>query len=96
MNAVDPKDPGETKVYTMDWTTQLASGATVSTSTWSTPGLTQTAAGIVAGSLQTSVTLSGGTDGQDYPCTNTVATSDGETLVQTGVVRVRATDRVVA
>lgn len=89
LNAVEPKDPGESKYYTMDWTAKLNSGATVSGSSWVVTGLTNVTDAIVTGSVKTTVKLSGGIDGQDYRCENTVTTSDGETLVQTGVVRVR-------
>lgn len=94
LNAVDPKDPGESKLYTMDWTASLNTGATVSTSTWTVPpGLTNVADAIVTGSKQTSVQISGGTDGQDYEVLNEVTTSDGETLRQAGLLRVRKADR---
>lgn len=90
LNPVDPKDPDEIKLYTMDWTDGLNSGATVSASTWTAEtGLTVVTSGIVTGSLKTSVKLSGGTDGQDYVVTNQVTTSDGETLERSGIVAVR-------
>lgn len=89
LDPVDPKDPAEAKFYTMDWTAQLNSGATISTTAWVVPGLTNVTDSIVTGNLKTTIKLSAGVDGQDYPCTNTITTSDGETLVQTGVVRVR-------
>ncbi len=89
LNPVEPKDPAESKVYTMDWTAGLNSGATISTSAWTIPaGLTKVTDGIVTGNLKTSVQLSGGTDGQVYECTNQIVTSDGETLERTGVVQV--------
>jgi hypothetical protein len=95
LNDVDPKDPGESKLYTMDWTATLSSGATVSTSTWTLPpGLTNVADAIVTGSLKTTVKVSGGNDGQDYELVNQITTSDGETLVQAGLLRVRKADRV--
>lgn len=95
LNAVDPKDPGESKLYTMDWTASLNSGATVSTSSWTIPsGLTKVTDGIVSGALKTTVQLSGGVDGQDYECLNEVVTSDGETLRQSGLLRVRKADRL--
>ena len=88
--AVDDKDPDATVIYTMDWTNRLNSGATISTSDWTIQvGLTKVTAGIVTGNLKTSVKLSGGTAGTDYTCTNSVTTSDGETLELTGIVRVR-------
>jgi hypothetical protein len=90
VDAVDSKDPQEVKTYTMDWTLYLNSGATISTSAWTvTSGITKTSDGIVAGNVKTSILLSGGKIGRDYVCTNTVTTSDGETLESSGVVPVR-------
>jgi hypothetical protein len=89
LNPVEPKDPQESKIYTMDWTNGLNSGATISASTWVVTGLTNAADTIVTGSLKTTIRLSGGVDGNDYTCTNTVTTSDGETLERSGVVQVR-------
>jgi hypothetical protein len=95
LNRVDPKDPDEIKLYTMNWAPQLPSGATVSSSTWTLPsGLTQSNPSIVTGSLKTSVLLGGGVDGQDYEVLNEVVTSDGETLRQAGVLPVRKADRL--
>jgi hypothetical protein len=86
----DPKDPSEVKTYTVDWTPQLNSGATISTSTWVLPtGITNSADGIVSANTATSILLSGGTHNTDYACINRITTSDGETLEQTGLLRVR-------
>lgn len=89
MNRVNPKHPDAIVIYMMDWTTALNPLATISTSTWVVGGLTKTADAIVTGSLKTTVTVTGGVDGQDYLLTNTVVTSDGETLVESGQLRVR-------
>jgi len=89
-DAVDAKDPDETKFYYMDWEPYINDGATVSTSTWLIQsGLTSADPTITVGSLKTRITLSGGISGADYQCRNTAVTSDGETLQLTGVVRVR-------
>jgi RNA 3'-terminal phosphate cyclase len=45
--------------------------------------------GIVSADTQTSILLSGGTHNTDYACINRITTSDGETLEQTGLLRVR-------
>jgi hypothetical protein len=88
--AVDDKDPSDIVIYTMDWTSRLNTGATISTSSWAVQtGLTKVSSGIVTGNLKTSVKVSGGTAGVNYTCTNTITTSDGETLELTGIVRVR-------
>jgi hypothetical protein len=87
--AVEPKDPDETKFYYMDWEQGLNEDCTVSTSTWLIEnGLTGADGTITAGALKTRITLSGGKSGGYYHCRNTVVTSDGETLQRTGVVRV--------
>lgn len=89
-HVVDPKDPQESKLYTMDWSGELTDGATISTSSWTIDGgLAKVTDGIVTGSLKTTIKVSGGQAGADYACTNTVTTSDGETLERTGIVRVR-------
>lgn len=91
INFVEPKDPDETKLFTMDWTDALVSGTTISTSSWSLPdGLTNVADAIVTGSLKTTIRLSGGDDGVDYRCVNTVVISNSETLQRTGIVSVRS------
>lgn len=90
LNSVEPKDPQESKIYTMDWTDGLNTAATISTSVWVVTGLTNVADTIVTGSLKTTIKLSGGTAGTDYSCTNTITTSDGETLERSGTVRVRS------
>jgi hypothetical protein len=88
---VDPKDPDETEFYYMDWAAKLSpTDDTISTSSWVVQsGLTGTNDAILAGSLKTRITLSGGTSGGDYACRNTVVTSGGRTLQRTGIVRVR-------
>ena len=89
------KDPDETRVEPMDWTLGLNEGATILTSSWTFPaGLTKVTDGIVAGSLKSYVTMSGGTHGNDYIVTNTITTSDGETLEQSGRVKVRSSTGV--
>jgi hypothetical protein len=87
---VEPKDPQESKIYTMDWTAALNGGATISSSTWTLdPGITNAGASIVSGSKKTSIEISGGVAGVDYHVTNQIVTSDGETLERTGILRVR-------
>lgn len=87
---VTPKDPSEIKNYTMDWTKELNDGATIETSSWSIfpTSLTEVSNGIVTGNKKTSVKVSGGQSGTEYSLANTITTSDGETLKQTGIVLV--------
>jgi hypothetical protein len=91
------KDPDETVIYTMDWTNRLNSGASVSSinattgAVGSPSGLTFASTSIVSGStVKTSTKISGGTNGTDYTVTWTVTTSDGETLEESGLLRVRS------
>lgn len=92
MNTVEAKDPEEAKFYTFDWTLQLNAGATIASQLpWSaTPiGLTFTNQSVLAGNLKTTAKIGAGVAGTDYLVLNTVTTSDGETLEETGVLRVR-------
>lgn len=83
------KDPQETRLFTLDWTLDL-DGATISTSDWTVPtGLTRVSQAIVSGNLKTTVLISGGTADVDYTVTNTVTTSDSQTLERSGTVAVR-------
>lgn len=88
---VDAKDPSDITIYTLDWTSQVNAGATITSSTWaiSPASLTKAADGIVIGNLKTSIKVSGGVAGVDYIVTNTIQTSDGETKELSGVIRVR-------
>lgn len=85
---VDAKDPGESKTYTMDWSGVLNSGATISTSVWSVQSGLTNAADSTSGA-KTTIRLSGGSDGTDYLVTNTITTSDSETLIEAAIVPVR-------
>lgn len=89
---VTPKDPSEIKIYTMDWTKELNDGAEIQTSSWTIAptGLTEVSNGIVTGNKKTSIKLSAGSSGTEYTLANTVTTSDGETLKQSGIVLVAA------
>lgn len=90
VRAILRKDPDETRIEPMDWTLGLNDGATIVSSSWSFPaGITKVSDGIVVGGLKSYVKMSGGTAGEDYILTNTIVTSDGETLEQSGKVQVR-------
>lgn len=88
LNAVDPKDPLADEFYGMNWAPYLNTSATITNSDWDTL-LTQSDDSVLASGTDTVVKLAGGIHGQDYVVKNTVTTSDGETLVAAGVVRVR-------
>jgi hypothetical protein len=90
------KDPNEVLACTFDWTAKLNAGATVTgTNTWSatptSPGtpLTFASPTIVTGGRKTSALASGGVAGETYIVTNRVTTSDGETLEESGKLKVK-------
>jgi hypothetical protein len=75
------KDPSSAKVYQMDWDAEnLASGVTLSTSTWAILGrdaaLTADQTSTVGSGRKAQVRLSGGTVGVKYTVTNTISTSE--------------------
>lgn len=88
---VDPKGPSEGKLYSMDWSGALNPGATILDSVWTThpAGLTTALEGIVTGLTKTSARFTGGHRGVTYQVTNTISTSDGETLKRTGEIKVK-------
>jgi hypothetical protein len=90
LGGVEPKGPNESKLYTMDWSGALATGVTISSSTWIVKGVTKVADSIVTGDLSTSIQISGGKEGQHAFCINTVITSDGQTLERSGEVAILA------
>ena len=89
--AVYVKDPNAVLDYGFDWEDEdyLASGETISTSTWTIPsGLTE---GTSSNSdTQTSVWISGGTEGTDYHIVNHIVTSAGREDDRTHVIKVRS------
>ncbi len=92
LKPVEPKSPSESKLYTMDWSGGLSPGTTIATSAWTIQpaGLTNAADAIVTGNLKTSIRVSGGAVGVDYILTNTITTSDTQTLNNSGIVSVVA------
>ena len=76
--AIYRKRSDANKDYGFDWSDWLASGETISSSSWSIPG------GLTEGTsdnstTQTSVWISGGIVGQNYTIINTITTSEGRT-----------------
>lgn len=81
------KDPQEIKDYTIDWTDDLATGETISTSSWAVgTGLTETDEDLATPNA--TVWVSGGTAGTEYLAVNTITTSGGRTLERTIVIPV--------
>ena len=82
------KDPDATLDYGFDWSEWLASGETISSSSWTIPtGLTEESSGFSGGIA--SVWLSGGTAGTNYEITNKITTSAGRTDERSHVIKVR-------
>lgn len=73
-----PKDPDSTIDYGVDWSSWLASGETISTSTWPELGdLTEVSSSNTT--TATAIFVSGGTPGATYTLTNRIVTNQGRT-----------------
>jgi hypothetical protein len=85
------KDPDAKLDYKIDWTAWLASGETVSVSTWTVPsGITKDSDSITDAGASTTIWLSGGTVGTDYSLTNHITTSasrEDDRTIKVGVVQ---------
>lgn len=70
------KDPDASRVFTWNWDADLASGASIDTSTWviTGPDSGLTSDNASKASRTTSVRLSGGTVGKTYTVTNRIVT----------------------
>lgn len=87
-----PKDPDEVVNYSLPWVDQMAAGATIVTSVWSdVAGAVLDDDTIADDNLSTIAKVSGGVDGTDAGFTNTITTSDGETLEQRVLLPIVAT-----
>jgi hypothetical protein len=72
------KDPSASLDYVNDWTSWLATGETISTSTWTVPtGITKDSDSKT--STTTTIWLSGGTAGTVYTVANLIVTSASRT-----------------
>ena len=75
---VTPKDPDDVDTFGFDWSDRLATGETITTSTWILPdGLTEDDSSNTT--TVTSVKLSGGTAETMYTITNRITTTDTHT-----------------
>ena len=73
------KDPASVLDYGVGWSDWLASGETISTSTWTVPdGITKDSDS--KGDTSTLIWLSGGTAGTTYTLANKIETSDNRTV----------------
>lgn len=83
-----PKHPQSSKWYWLQWSATELQNATISTSTWTVPaGITKDQISVVG--LLVGIRLSGGTLDQDYELENKITTSNGETLHETLIVRIK-------
>lgn len=80
------KDPSDVKDFDLNWAVEL-DGETISTSTWTTDGLTNEASSYSG--TTTTITLSGGSNGTIYDVRNTITTSGGQTFRKSMAVWVR-------
>jgi phage gp36-like protein len=87
-----PKAPSEDGVYALSYAgaPAIKAGDTIAASAWSLPaGVAQVASVFDAAESTTTLTVSGGSDGQDYLLTNTVTTEAGLTLSGFVMLQVR-------
>ena len=87
------KQPAESRLYTMDFSQNLASGVTLSsvTSVAASPsGLTLSGAAAVSNDVYAQQQISGGTAGIVYTVTFVVVDSQGNTLEGEGKLQVRS------
>lgn len=83
------KDPDDVLDYSINWARELA-GDTISTSVWTVPsGLTDESLSTNT-DTETTVWLSGGTDGTSYDVKNRITTAAGRTMDQTVTLKVKA------
>lgn len=82
------KDPDDVLDYTRSWSAFLATGETITTSTWIVPtGITKDSD--TNNSTSATIWLSGGTDGTEYELTNRIVTSAGRQVDRTFRIIVR-------
>lgn len=70
------KDPDAKLDYSLDWSTYLETGETISTSTWEVAAGITKVSDVKSGTL-TTIWLSGGTEGERYQLRNLIVTSAG-------------------
>lgn len=86
------KDPQARLDYGFDWSAWLASGETITTSTWSitlAPDAVLTIASSTNDASTTTIWASAGTLGEDYKITNHVVSSAGREDDRTHLLKVR-------
>lgn len=82
-------DTSAVETFSIDWTRDLASGETITSSTWTVDsGLAVAATGASDGVA--SITVSGGTDGVTYNAKNVIVTNSGNTFARTIFIMARS------
>jgi len=82
------KDPSAKLDYTVDWSSWLCAGETITASDWTVPdGLTEASASFDDDSA--TVWLTGGTDDTDYKVVNQITTNAGRIDQRTIVIAVK-------
>lgn len=90
MKSWPTKDPDEVLDYDIDWSARLASGETISTSSWSVVSGTVVIDSNSKTDDRTKVWLSGGTLGETCELRNRIVTSGSRTMDQSGFLRIRS------
>lgn len=91
----DPKAPGEAVRYGLRFDLRVDDGVTLSGASWALSRVSDGGAGTLVKSAEivsgdtASLLLSGGALGENYQALATVTTSDGQTLLQTAILRIR-------
>jgi hypothetical protein len=82
-------DPNAKLDYSVDWSSWLGAGETISTSTWTVAsGITQATPAPSATDSVATIWLTGGTVGSHYEITNHIVTNQGREDDRTMVVQV--------
>lgn len=83
------KLPSEIRVFTMDWSAQLGSDEIANSSWTITPNTATIMQSYIPNETMTTIRVSGGVSGVNYIVTNTITTSNSETLIESGTLHVR-------
>ena len=83
------KQPSEVRNYSMDFSAILETGVTISTQSVSISPTDVTSSSVSSSDGIVYFTLTGGTAGKNYTVQVTITTSDSQTLVGEGLLKVR-------
>lgn len=97
------KDPSDISVYTFDWDAEhLATGVSISTSTWTLTGvsgdttntpMTKDQPSIVTGNRKTQIRLSAGAAGSVWKLDNAIVTDESPAQTKERSIRIRVEQR---